>query len=133
MNNMNVIYKFDDSVTSDLFSIEPFVKGAVSELEGFIDDRDAIFDIKLILNELVVNGAMHGNCKDCAKKVRLKMVMDKKSLMIIVKDEGEGIDYESLRDDCKSWDFNGRGLFIVEALTDELILHDNEVIAIKNL
>ena len=41
MNNMNVIYKFDDSVTSDLFSIEPFVKGAVSELEGFIDDRDA--------------------------------------------------------------------------------------------
>lgn len=133
MNNMNVIYKFDDSVTSDLFSIEPFVKGAVSELEGFIDDRDAIFDIKLILNELVVNGAMHGNCKDCSKKVRLKMVMDKKSLMIIVKDEGDGIDYESLRDDCKSWDFNGRGLFIVEALTDELILHDNEVIAIKNL
>lgn len=61
------------------------------------------------------------------------MVMDEKSLMIIVKDEGEGINYESLRDDCKSWDFNGRGLFIVEALTDELILHDNEVIAIKNL
>lgn len=131
MDSFSVVYKFNGSVKSDLCSVEKFVRGAVTELNNYINDKDMMFDLKLILNELVVNGAMHGNCKDCSKKVHLKMVMDKKSLMIVVKDEGKGIDIKSLKDDCKSWDFNGRGLFLVEALTDELILHENEVIAIK--
>lgn len=130
---MDTLYKFKGFVNSDLSLIKNFLDSAMKDLNPFIRDQEKLFDIKVILNELVVNGAMHGNEEDLNKKVCLKLILDRDSLKIIVKDEGRGVDFDTTLYDCTQKRCNGRGLLIVEALTDQLILNDNEVIAIKNL
>lgn len=130
---MDTLYKFKGFVNSDLSLIKNFLDSAMKDLNPFIRDQEKLFDIKVILNELVVNGAMHGNEEDLNKKVCLKLILDRDSLKIIVKDEGRGVDFDTSLYDCTQKRCNGRGLLIVEALTDQLILNDNEVIAIKNL
>ncbi|MDU1663811.1 MAG: ATP-binding protein [Peptoniphilus harei] len=130
---MDTLYRYKGFVNSDLSLIKNFLDSAIMELNPFIKDREKLFDIKVILNELVVNGAMHGNEEDLNKKVFLKLILDQNSLKIIVKDEGRGVDFDTSLYDCTQKRCNGRGLLIVEALTDQLILNDNEVIAIKNL
>ena len=130
---MDTLYKFKGFVNSDLSLIKNFLDSAMKDLNPYITDQEKLFDIKVILNELVVNGAMHGNEEDLNKKVCLKLILDRNSLKIIVKDEGRGVDFDTTLYDCTQKRCNGRGLLIVEALTDQLILNDNEVIAIKNL
>lgn len=130
---MNSIYNFQGSVCSDLALVKDFLKKTIFNLEKFIMDEEIIYDIRLIINELVVNGALHGNELNEEKKVFLKIDLDRDSIKILVRDEGSGIDYDSSSYDCNSLKCSGRGLFIVEALTDNLVLKGNEVIAIKNI
>lgn len=130
---MDTLYRYKGFVNSDLSLIKNFLDSAIRDLNPFIRDQEKLFDIKVILNELVVNGAMHGNEEDLNKKVFLKLILDQNSLKIIVKDEGRGVNFDTSLYDCTQKICNGRGLLIVEALTDQLILNDNEVIAIKNL
>ena len=130
---MDTLYKFKGFVNSDLSLIKNFLDSAMKDLNPYIRDQEKLFDIKVILNELVVNGAMHGNEEDLNKKVFLKLILDRDSLKIIVKDEGRGVDFDTALYDYTQKRCNGRGLLIVEALTDQLILNNNEVIAIKKL
>ena len=130
---MDTLYKFKGFVDGGLSLIKNFLDSAMKDLNPFIRDQEKLFDIKVILNELVVNGAMHGNEEDLNKKVCLKLILDRDSLKIIVKDEGRGVNFDTALYDCTQKRCNGRGLLIVEALTDQLILNENEVIAIKKL
>ena len=130
---MDTLYKFKGFVNSDLSLIKNFLDSAMKDLNPYIRDQEKLFDIKVILNELVVNGAMHGNKEDLDKKVCLKLILDSDYLKIIVKDEGRGVDFDTALYDCTQKRCNGRGLLIVEALTDQLILNENEVIAVKKL
>ncbi|MDU1582974.1 MAG: ATP-binding protein, partial [Peptoniphilus harei] len=82
---MDTLYRYKGFVNSDLSLIKNFLDSAIMELNPFIKDREKLFDIKVILNELVVNGAMHGNEEDLNKKVFLKLILDQNSLKIIVK------------------------------------------------
>lgn len=65
---MDTLYKFKGFVNSDLSLIKNFLDSAMKDLNPFIRDQEKLFDIKVILNELVVNGAMHGNEEDLNKK-----------------------------------------------------------------
>lgn len=130
---MNTLYNYKGFVKSDLSLIKSFLDIAISKLNPYIIDEDKLFDIKVILNELVINGAMHGNCEDLNKKVYLDLILNEDFLKIIVKDEGRGVAFDTSLYDCTKKCCSGRGLVIVEALTDKLILKNNEVIAIKYL
>lgn len=130
---MDTLYRFNGSVNSDISLIKSFLDSAMTDLYSYIADQEKLFDIKVILNELVINGAIHGNQEDLDKKVSLNLVLNNDCLKIIVCDEGMGVNFDISLYDCGEKKCNGRGLLIVEALTDELILNQNEVIAIKNL
>ena len=130
---MDTLYRFKGFVNSDLSLIKSFLDSAIMDLNPYITDQEKLFDIKVILNELVINGAVPADQEDLNKKVCLKLVLKDDSLKIIVSDEGRGVDHDTSLYDCGEKKCNGRGLLIVEALTDQLILNQNEVIAIKNL
>ena len=128
---MNYIYK--GSVCSDLDTIKSFIDKTVQILNGIISDRDLMFDIRVILNELIVNGALHGNECMSSKTVSLTLRMSEDKLMIEVEDEGRGINYnlkEYNPSDLKSW---GRGLVLVNGLSDELYVDRNRVVSIKRI
>jgi serine/threonine-protein kinase RsbW len=128
---MNYIYK--GTVCSDLETIKNFIDKTVTNLNSLISDRDLIFDIKVILNELIVNGALHGNECVSSKCVSLTLKMSHDKLTIEVQDEGKGIQYdpgEYNPSDLKSW---GRGLVLVNGLSDEFYVDRNRVVSVKNI
>lgn len=128
---MNYIYK--GSVCSDLDTIKSFIDKTVQILNGIINDRDLMFDIRVILNELIVNGALHGNECMSTKTVSLTLRMSEDKLMIEVEDEGRGINYnlkEYNPSDLKSW---GRGLVLVNGLSDEFYVDRNRVVSVKRI
>ena len=128
---MNYIYK--GSVCSDLDTIKSFIDKTVGILNGIILDRDLMFDIRVILNELIMNGALHGNECMTSKSVSLTLRMNEDKLMIEVEDEGRGINYnlkEYNPSDLKSW---GRGLVLVNGLSDELYVDRNRIVSVKKI
>jgi len=89
-----------------------------------------IFKLRLILDELIVNSYKHGNSKDFDKIIEVIVLIDKDYCMIKVKDEGEGINYGKDRNLLSD---HGRGIQIVNTLSDNLIVKDNMVAAFVQL
>lgn len=128
---MNYIYK--SAVCSDLEYIRSFIDRTIKTLNCVISNKEVLFDIKVILNELIVNGALHGNECMKDKSVNLTITLNDNKLTIEVEDEGKGISYdfeEYNPFDFKSW---GRGLVLVKGLSDEFIVENNRAISIKKL
>ena len=126
-------YTYQGSICSDLGLVKNFVENILEKLDEMIDNKDAIFEIKLIMSELIINGIFHGNEYEESKKVQLEIELKKDKLFIHVKDEGTGIKcdiepYNHMELKCR-----GRGLVLVEGLSDELILDKNTVTAVKYL
>lgn len=130
---MDALYKFRGSVHSDLGCVKTFLDSALSSLNHYIYDEELLFEIKLILDELVINGVLHGNGSDWHKKVHLHVTLDEASIIIKVQDEGSGVVCDTTTYNPYDLKTSGRGLIIVQALTDDLILQDNQVIAIKKI
>ncbi len=103
-----------------------------------------LFEIKVVLNELIVNALCHGNnCElDKVTYVTLKIVNDN-YLYISVKDEGYG--FKSKLNTCSLNDYvqvinnslceHGRGLLIVDQLCDKVKFNKcgNRVSILKNI
>ena len=65
---MDTLYRFKGFVNSDLSLIKSFLDSAIMDLNPYITDQEKLFDIKVILNELVINGAVHGNQEDSTRR-----------------------------------------------------------------
>ncbi len=124
---------FKGSVCSSLNDVKAFIDKALNNLRQVIDDQDIMFDVRLIINELIVNGVIHGNCCDISKNVYLLLAMEDGCLKIEVVDEGPGIDYDISSYDPEELKCCGRGLVIVDGLSDEFYIDKNRVVAIKHI
>ncbi len=130
---MDAIYAYQGAVCSEIKEIKPFVEDVLKKIKKYIYDEETIFDLKLILDELVVNGALHGNELNRDKFVYLNVILERSSITIKVVDEGCGIINHSTAECFNSEKCNGRGLVLVEALTDRVVFNKNEVIVLKHL
>lgn len=126
-------FKYRGTVYSDLNLIKNFLEEVLNNLKNIINNKDLLFDIKLILNELVINGALHGN--DCVqtKLVTLSLDIDRDTLKIQVEDEGCGVEYDFNSYNATDLKCCGRGLILVKGLSDELYIYSNKVISIKHM
>lgn len=124
-------FSYRGSVCSDLDLIKNFVDSILNKLNKIIDNEETIFDLRLILNELVINGVFHGNhCID-TKCVSLGIDLFDNKISIEVKDEGKGIDFDLDSYNPLELRCGGRGLVLVNGLSDELIIDENRITAIK--
>lgn len=126
-------YTYEGSVQSDLSLVKKFVESILEKLDDMIDNKDTIFDVRLIINELIINGIFHGNKYEESKEVKIGIEIKNDKIVILVEDEGEGIEcniesYNPMELKCR-----GRGLVLVEGLSDELILDKNQIKAVKYL
>lgn len=126
-------YIYKGTVCSDLNTIKNFIDKTLYNLAEIITDRDTMFDVKLILNELIVNGALHGNDRQAAKCVNLKVEMIGNRLTIEVEDEGLGIDFNLESYDPTDLKCCGRGLVLVNGLSDEFRVDKNKVVSVKHI
>ena len=103
--------------------------------------EDVIFEIKVILNELLQNAIKHGNKEDSSKQVKVRIGVDNSFVYFIVEDEGEGFDvkfcshkHKEIMNIC-DMEENGRGMLIVENLCDKVRYNTkgNKIVVLKNL
>jgi serine/threonine-protein kinase RsbW len=109
----------------------------IHELEAFIEDicyeyniiNTYYSNIQLALNEAFMNARVHGNNNDPEKKIDISFFSDQKGLHFLVKDEGDGFDFQNYLDkditDLPEGDEQGeRGILVIKMLVDELNFYD---------
>lgn len=119
------------TICSDLGKIKFLLPSILEQLHEKIEDENLFFDAKLILNELVANGAIHGNAQDKNKRIQIKLELKKTALVIEVTDEGVGFCYDKDAYDPMEFKCGGRGLVLVDGLSDEFYIEKNKAISIK--
>jgi len=111
------------SDSNQLPKIEKFSK-RISEKARLSTDKSE--NLAIVLTELVNNAILHGNKKNPKKKVTIRVLYYNDRVQISVKDEGYGFDASRLkdpRDPQNIWKENGRGIFLVIHLIDDVQFH----------
>ncbi len=126
-------FKTNLTISSDLLEIKNEIESLLDQIMGFISGQDLLLEIKLILNELILNSAIHGNDLNEEKKVDLELEIDKSSMKLKIRDEGEGFLYDKTDYDPLELKSSGRGLVIVDGLSDEFCVDNNTVSVVKYL
>ncbi|HHV38037.1 MAG TPA: ATP-binding protein [Tepidimicrobium sp.] len=124
-------FKLHGSVCSDLDDIRDFIKGILDKLKTIVKDENLMFDLKLILNELIINGVIHGNRCNKRKCVDLYLEITDDVIRIEVRDQGEGFDFDIGSYNAEELKVCGRGLVIVDGLSDEMYIKNNRIVAVK--
>lgn len=134
---MKICNSISFRITSSYSSITAAVDGILEFINGTgkKPSDENYFDIKVILNELIINAIEHGNECDCSKCINVSAELtDDGFLCIMVKDEGKGYDTEEINQKCmKNCDISdisqldecGRGMQIVKSLSDRIRVSDN--------
>lgn len=117
----------DYKLNFSLEGIPEFVNNLVKKLEPMVIDKDKLFDVRLCLEEGLINALKHGNKMDKNKDILLKINASAKSLEIEIKDEGKGFDYSNIllpSDDKNIEKLNGRGIFLIKKFMDKVEFFD---------
>lgn len=100
-------------------------------VEKLVEDVCDLFDIKeelyghilVALTEAVNNALQYGSKGDPAKQIEISFKVKERMLFFIVKDQGDGFDYNHLPDptDPKNLEKpTGRGIFLMKHLADNV-------------
>ncbi len=147
---MKRLNAYKSLVPSKIGSIKMVVGDLICNLEqcfGALDDC-SLFELRVILNELLVNAIKHGNRDDENKKIKIDAsIVDHRELLVIVEDEGRGYDYDHLCDiispfcaekkpsDVSECSECGRGILIIKSLCDSVQVNarGNRTVILKRI
>jgi serine/threonine-protein kinase RsbW len=120
------------------------IVGYFQEHLGDLDDCQ-LYELKVILNELIINAVRHGNQEEGGKQVKVAAgITEDNYAFFIVEDQGEGYNYKLLFDKNKCKENvmelcdlmeSGRGILIVSRLCDKVRFNHkgNKVVVYKKL
>lgn len=114
-------------INTDINSIKKFNNEALEVIKKRFDDKDFVFKLRLILDELIINSYKHGNKKVFDRKINCLVLVDDDYCLVKVKDEGDGINIKNSDDPLAE---NGRGIMLVSAISDELVVEENVIAAL---
>jgi len=110
-------------IASDIKNIKRVVDEIISLLNGARINESDIFDIRLCMEEALINAVKYGNKFDKKLNVLIDFTYDNSKVTISVEDEGKGFDYHKLPDPTKEENLltgSGRGVFLIRHLMNEL-------------
>ena len=101
------------------------VEDLIEEVREILQFKDDVYgNVMVAITEAVNNGILHGNSSDIDKSVFIKVcLMNQYRLLVSVEDEGPGFDPDALSDPTAPENLEkigGRGVFLMEALADEI-------------
>ena len=125
----------DLNIPADLGSLR-LVEKAIDEISLELDLSDEVYGNVLVATmEATNNAIIHGNNSDPNKNVKIEMLMDRKELMVHIEDQGNGFDYATVPDPTAPENLekiNGRGIFLMERLSDEILyLENGRIVVLK--
>jgi serine/threonine-protein kinase RsbW len=113
----------EHKLKSDLKVIPEIALSIFKKLQSLAIKEDDLFDIRLALEEALINAARHGNKLDKNKEIYLKVKVLPQSIELEIKDQGNGFDYKKLplpTDEQNLEKTSGRGVFLIKELMDEV-------------
>ena len=138
---------YSTCVPSSINCIGTVVEELIDNLKNSYGDvkECTLFELKVILNEVLVNAIRHGNKEDEKKHVKIEAGISGQGVMLImVEDEGCGYDFVNTcncrKPFCEGIDpldisECGRGIMIVKSLCDSVKVNakGNKIIIYKNI
>lgn len=121
---MNTISIQVPSISENIRMIESFIDNA---RERFQLDDDIYGNIMIAVTEAVNNAIKHGNLGNRSKNVHLTLSLQDSMIKFVIRDEGEGFNYENLPDPTAPENLEkpgGRGIFLMRHLSDEVEFKD---------
>ena len=94
---------------------------------GFEDEE--IMKISMAVREAAVNAVLHGNAYDPSKKVTLAFERTAGDLIIMVRDQGKGLDASRIPDPLAPENLlktSGRGIFLIRSFMDVVEIHPSK-------
>lgn len=89
--------------------------------------EEAIFALRLSLEEALSNAIRHGNVGDISKKVHIRYLVNSERIEIFVSDEGKGFNPENLPDPTTLENLEnptGRGIMLMRAYMNKVEYND---------
>lgn len=121
--------KMSLKLPSRLELIPEFILKILQGLKKEIQLTDEqVFQIRLVLEESLTNAIKHGNEHNQNLTVDVAVAMEDSRLMIEVKDQGKGFDYNNIPDPTqkeKLFLTSGRGVFLIKKIMDEVNFFDS--------
>ncbi len=114
-------------IPSDIKYIRKVSSKVIDELGSHKVDESSLYDIKLCIEEAVINAIVHGNKRDKRKTVKIAYWIKDDHLNIEVEDEGNGFDYRHLSDPTAGENIikgSGRGVYLIKNLMDKMEFND---------
>jgi serine/threonine-protein kinase RsbW len=115
-------------IPSSLCHVDLPQQAVLRELHRFGYDADAMFGIKLAMEEALTNAVKHGNCCDPEKSVTVRYAVTRERAVIVVRDEGPGFEPEAVPDPTTPDRLpqpNGRGILLIKSYMDEVEYRDH--------
>lgn len=119
--------KIHSVIPSDFRNMREVQGQLMSAVEAHRFDNDAVFAIKLALEEALINAIKHGNKLDASKQVTVDAVITDDRAEFVIQDQGEGFrrkDVPDPTDDSNREKSSGRGLLLIEAYMTDVTYSD---------
>lgn len=117
------VQSVDTLMDSTLDSVDAAEEAVLRVAEGAGFSEDDLHPIGMAVRECLVNAVVHGNRYNQRKKVHLAVIRSSDRITILVGDEGDGFDLQSIPDPLAEENLlrqSGRGLLLIRAFVDEL-------------
>ena len=125
-------------VASDLTNVQKTSQEVVSFLKPLSLGEAVLFDIRLCLEEALINAMKYGNrlLKDLNVDLEVEATADE--LRLTVQDQGSGFDVKKLEDCTEEKNLfrnRGRGVYLIHQLMDEVRYNEkgNQLLMVKSL
>lgn len=109
-----------DSTLDSVDTAEAETLKAAEEL-GF--EEEDLHKIGMAVRECMVNAVVHGNRYNARKKVFFQLLKGAEHVTVVIRDEGEGFDMQTLPDPLAEENLlrqSGRGLLLIQAFMDDV-------------
>lgn len=114
---------------STLESVDTAEEAVLREAQELGFEEDDMHRIGMSVRECMVNAVVHGNRYNARKKVHVTITRTPDRLAILIGDEGDGFDVNSLPDPLANENLlrhSGRGLLLIQAFMDEFEMRPRE-------
>ena len=92
-------------------------------------DEEEVMQISMAVREAAINAVLHGNAYDPSKKVTIAFERTPRDLVIVVCDQGKGLDASRIPDPLAPDNLmktSGRGIFLIRSFMDEVEIHPSQ-------
>ncbi len=125
-------------VTSNLSNVQKTSEQVLSFLKPLSLSDAALFDIRLCLEEALVNAIKYGNALREDLNVDLEVEYGDGQVRLVVQDQGPGFDPKKLEDCTEEKNLfknRGRGVYLIHQLMDEVRYNEkgNRLVMVKSL